>query len=206
MSEPATTLHTPGGRAAQRRRASERVLRGMRRLVDQLTPDEVEALASRIEEAARPLPAVGMDPFVDAVSNGQRPSEQERIALAVSSALKDFEFRRSLLADALTAPQVAALLGTSRQTPHDRARAGTLLAVRDGGVTRFPAWQFDASSPDGVIPGLPAVIRTLGETPPLSKVAWFVTPKTLLGRTPLEALKEGDLQEVLLAAQTFALS
>lgn len=206
MSEPATTMHVSGGRATQRRQAAERVLRGMRRLVDHLTPDEVEALATRIEDAVTPLPAPGTDPFVDAVTTGHVPSEQERIALAVASALKDFEFRRTLLADSLTAPQVAALLGTSRQTPHDRARAGTLLAARDGGIVRFPAWQFDAGSPDGVIPGLPAVIRALGTTPPLSKIAWFVTPKALLGRTPLDALKGGDLQEVLLAAQTFAVS
>ena len=35
-------------------------------------------------------------------------------------------------------------------------------------------------------------------------LAWFVTPKSLLGRTPLEALRAGDLHEVLLAAETVA--
>ena len=38
----------------------------------------------------------------------------------------------------------------------------------------------------------------------MTKIAWFVTPKSLLGRTPLEALRAGDLHEVLLAAETFA--
>ena len=203
MSHSGATIHSPAA-AKRRRDAATRVMRGMQRLMDCLTPDEVEALASRIEEALTPPPAPGTDPFVEAVSGGRMPSEPERLALAISSALKDFEFRRRLLAASLTAPQVAALLGTSRQTPHDRVRAGTLLAARDGGFLRFPAWQFDARSPDGVIPGLPTVIRALGALPPLTKIAWFVTPKSLLGRTPLEALRAGDLHEVLLAAETVA--
>ncbi len=211
MSEFVTTIPTPtptspGGRAVRRRDAAERVMRGMRRLVDRLTPAEVEALAGRIEEALTPPPAPEIDPFVAAVSGGRAPGERERVALAVSSALTDFAYRRDLLNNSLTAPQVAALLGTSRQTPHDRARAGALLAARDGGFLRFPAWQFDAAAPEGVVPGLPDVVRALGDTPPLDKIAWFVTPKALLGRTPLEALKAGDYGEVLLAARTFAAS
>jgi hypothetical protein len=75
----------------------------MQRLVGGLTPDEVEALAQRIEEALTLPPAPGTDPFVEAISDGRGPSEPERVALAVSSALKDFEFRRHLLADSLTA-------------------------------------------------------------------------------------------------------
>jgi len=211
MSEFVTTMPTPapavhGGRAVRRRDAADRVMRGMRRLVDRLTPAEVEALAGRIEEALTPPPPPGTDPFVDAVAGGRAPGERERVALVVSSALTDFAYRRDLLADSLTAPQVAALLSTSRQTPHDRARAGALLAARDGGFLRFPAWQFDAAAPEGVVSGLPDVVRALGDTPPLDKIAWFVTPKALLGRTPLEALKAGDRAEVLLAAHTFAAS
>lgn len=211
MSEFAATMTTStpavsGGRTVRRRDAAERVMRGMRRLVDRLTPEEVEALAGRIDEALTPPPAPGSDPFVDAVSGDHALGERERVALAVSSALKDFAYRRDLLAGSLTAPQVAALLGTSRQTPHDRVRVGALLAARDGGFLRFPAWQFDATAPAGVIPGLPDVVRALGDTPPLDKIAWFVTPKALLGHTPLQALQAGDLPEVLLGARTFVLS
>ncbi len=122
----------------------------------------------------------------------------------MTSALKDVAFRRALLADSLTAPQVARRLGTARQTPPHRARAGRLLAAREGGVLRFPAWQFDVQSPTGVIPGLPEVVHALGALPALVKIAWFVTPKALLGRTPLEALQAGERDEVLLAARTFA--
>ena len=203
---PAPTPAVPRGRMVRRRDAVERVIQGMRRLVDRLTPEEVEALAGRIEEALTSPPAQGTDSFVDAVSGGRALGERDRVALAVSSALTDFAYRRDLLADSLTAPQVAALLGTSRQTPHERARAGALLAARDGGFLRFPAWQFDAATPDGVVTGLPDVVRALDDTPPLDKIAWFVTPKALLGRTPLEALKAGDRAEVLLAAHTFARS
>ncbi len=58
----APTITTPapavsGGRTVRRRDAAERVMRGMRRLVDRLTPEEVEALAGRIDEALTPPPA-----------------------------------------------------------------------------------------------------------------------------------------------------
>src|SRR4051812_10526818 len=46
--------------------------------------------------------------------------------------------RRELLAGTKTASEVAALLGTSRQTPHDRLESGTLIAVYDRGAWRFP--------------------------------------------------------------------
>ena len=91
MSHSGATIHSPAT-AKRRRDAATRVMRGMQRLMDCLTPDEVEALASRIEEALTPPPAPGTDPFVEAVSGGRMPSEPERLVLAISSALKDFEF------------------------------------------------------------------------------------------------------------------
>ncbi|MGH3147230.1 MAG: hypothetical protein ACRDTR_15645, partial [Rubrobacter sp.] len=105
-----------------------------------------------------------------------------------------------------TAPQVANLLDTTRQTPHDRVRSGTLLAVFDRGVWRFPAWQFDPEGPDGVIEGLPDVLQALHASP-LAKASWLVRPNQYLeGRTPLETLKEGLKEPVKNAAETVGIS
>jgi hypothetical protein len=135
------------------------------------------------------------------LSGGRTYSPEERRALEIEAQLRAFRFRRELLADALTAPQVADLLGTTRQTPHDRARNGGLLAVLDRGQLRFPRWQFDPAGPDGVVPGLPELIRAL-DVSPLAKVSWLTRPNPYLeDRTPLEALKDGDRDRALDAAR-----
>jgi hypothetical protein len=92
------------------------------------------------------------------------------------------------------ADQVADLLQTrSRQTPHDRAKAGTLLAIRENGRLRFPLCQFDPEGPDGVVPGLAAVLTAL-DFSPLAKAAWLERPHPALdGQTPIERLRTGDL-------------
>jgi hypothetical protein len=174
---------------SRRRHTITRALRGLRLVLDHLPTDEVEDLATRIETLAEhdaDAPGSGVDQQID-------------------DTLRYFAFRQRLLVGSLTAVQVAQLLGVSRQTPHDRVRAGTLLAIQDRGVWRFPAWQFDASAPDGVLPGLSEVIKALDGMPALSKISWFVTPKALLPHPPLTMLRGGrpeDRQEVLLAAHS----
>lgn len=129
-------------------------------------------------------------------------TEAERM---VAPTVDEFRVRQRLLADSLTAPEVARLLGVTRQTPHDRAHAGRLLAVMDRGMLRFPAWQFDPAGSDGVLPDLPEVIRALGAMPPLSKIGWMTSPKTLLPDSPVEILRRGsprERREVVLAAET----
>ena len=92
---------------------------------------------------------------------------------------------------------MAGLLGTTRQTPHDRAGKGKLLAVMDQGRLRFPAWQFDPDGPDGVVAGLSDVLRAL-DASPLGKASWLTRPNPYLeGRPPLQALRDGDLARVL---------
>jgi hypothetical protein len=81
-----------------------------------------------------------------------------------------FETRRDLLIDALTAPQVAKLLGVSWQKPLNGVRDRTLLGVLDRGAYRFPVWQFDAQGEDGVLPGLPNVLDALEPQQPFAKL------------------------------------
>jgi hypothetical protein len=133
-------------------------------------------------------------------------SPEDQALLAFRSLLQLFEARRALLEeDTVTAPQVAELLGVSRQTPLNRVRENTLLAVLDRGAWRFPLWQFDANGPDGVISGLPKVLKALEPQPQFSKLAWLRRANpTLGGLEPVEALRKGDTEPVAAAARAAA--
>jgi excisionase family DNA binding protein len=132
-------------------------------------------------------------------------SASEQALLAFRSLLQFFEARRDLLDGALTAPQAAELLGVSRQTPLNRVRDNTLLAVLDRGAYRFPAWQFDPQGEDGVLPRLPDVLDALEPQQPFAKLVWMRRPNpTLAGREPLDLLREREAEPVLDAAHAAA--
>jgi hypothetical protein len=129
------------------------------------------------------------------------PSQTEQAQLGFRSLLQFFEARRQLLEDALTAPQAAELLGVSRQTPLNRAKDKTLLAILDRGAYRFPTWQFDPQGEDGVLPGLADVLGALEPQEPFAKLVWLRRPNpTLGGREPVELLRERKIDSVVDAA------
>lgn len=174
-------------------------LRRFKDRLNALQPDEVEAVFEAATRALSPIeePVPGI---IDALSGGRRLTAAERVEAEIDALMRSFARRRELLAGALTASQVAKLLGTSRQTPHDRLAAGTLLAVMDQGAWRFPAWQFDPEGDNGVVPGLPAVIRAL-RVSPIAKMSWLTRPNPMLdGETPLARLKAGQVEQVVALA------
>ena len=97
------------------------------------------------------------------------------------------------------------MLGVSRQAIHEREKKGRLLAVRENGRLRFPLWQFDAHGDDGVVPGLPLVLRALDEVAPmpaLAKMSWLQKSNSALGGvTPLQSLRAGQQNLVQSAAR-----
>jgi hypothetical protein len=193
-------------RAKYRPRDRPKIVAAARRLEAQLNAlmaDEQAELLSRISAALEET--VPMDEhaaLVDVLTGGQRYTTEERAALESAVLTRSFARRRELLAGAKTASEVAALLSTSRQTPHDRLESGTLIAVYDHGAWRFPVWQFDPDGPDGVIAGLPAVNRAL-HVSPMEKVSWLTRPSPYLdGATPLDVLKRGEVQRVVTLAQS----
>lgn len=128
-------------------------------------------------------------------------SKDEQASLEFASLVQMFAYRKRILQDSISASQVADMLGVSRQTPHDRVKAGLLLGVLDNNVMKFPAWQFDASGPNGVVQGLPEVLTALN-CGPLAKISWLASPNSILdGLKPIDALKKGLVAEVLHEAQ-----
>lgn len=165
-------------------------------LLKNLSPDEerlfLDALARHADHSAARTGDQSIDQLL-----ARHYSPGERTRLELESLAKAFTHRREILAGAVTASEVAALLGTSRQTPHDRVRARTLLAVMDNGALRFPLWQFDPQGSDGVLAGLTQVLKSL-QVSDFAKAAWFMRPNPLLdGLTPAEALRHGMLERVL---------
>lgn len=206
ISAPAPTTKGAAAKARQRK-AVTRTVEALQHLLEQSSPEDLEVVSSRIERALE-SPEVSEErrELVADLTGGREYGRQERSALEMAVLARSFKRRRELLGGSLSASQVADLLGTTRQTPHDRVKGGTLLAVLDRGAWRFPAWQFDPEGPDGVVEGLGEVLRALHASP-LAKASWFVHPNQYLeGRTPLEALKEGQVEAVRSAAEAVGTS
>jgi len=206
ISAPAPTAKGAAAKARQKK-AATRTVEALQHLLEQASPKDLEVVSSRIERALESPDVPGeRRELVADLTGGREYGRQERSALEMATLARSFRRRRELLEGSLTASQVADLFGTTRQTPHDRMKGGTLLAVRDRGVWRFPAWQFDPEGPDGVVEGLPEVLRALHASP-LAQASWFERPNQYLaGRTPLEALREGRLEAVIGAAETVGAS
>jgi len=131
---------------------------------------------------------------------GEPPEDPARLEFEALQAR--FASRRDLLQQCIGTNDVVLMLGLrNRQTPLDRLKARTLLAIREQGQWRFPLWQFDPDGPDGVIAGLPEVLAAL-PVADLSKARWLQRPQPLLdGQTPLQALRAGQLDRVLSEAR-----
>ncbi|MGH2363223.1 MAG: hypothetical protein ACRDHX_01055 [Chloroflexota bacterium] len=87
---------------------------------------------------------------------------------------------------------------TSRQAVDNRRKAGRLLAVEAGrrGFL-FPVWQFSAN--DGMLRGFEATLgelREAGLDPWMSLIFFLGALPGLGGRTPLQALRDGDTDRV----------
>jgi hypothetical protein len=121
--------------------------------------------------------------------------------LEFEALLRNFALRRQLLASTIGTAEVNELLAAgSRQTVHDRLRAGTLLGILDQGKWRFPLWQFDADGPNGVIDGLALVLPAL-QVSNLAKARWLQKPHPVFGgSTPVDLLRQGRIEEVLAEA------
>ena len=168
------------------------------RLVNEMTAEAESAAALSGPESVGTSPLTGET----------LPSADEMRATRIANLRRAFAARQGLLEDTLSVREVAGILGVGRQTPHDRQKAGTLLAAKDNGQWRFPAWQFDPDGPDGVLAGLPEANRSLrGPVSDIGRIRWFTTPKALLGgRTPLDALRGGAVDEVIAEAEALGAS
>lgn len=172
---------------------------------EEMTPQALDRLEKKLEQPASKLTKAD-EQFVARIARGKTYTAEERAVIEAAALVQSFQHRQELLRESLSVAQVAKVLGVSRQTPHDRVAAGTLLAVLDKGSLRFPSWQFDSNGPNGVLAGLPEVLRAL-DVSPLAKLAWLTTPNRAWDvKTPLQMLQEGELAAVLSEARAVGVS
>lgn len=150
----------------------------------------------------------GIEGLVTALASpGVFPMESEESGLLLRGIAAK---RRMLEAEGgtLAAEEVERLLGISRQQVNNRRRQGKLLAVEVGRRGfRYPAWQFDAQG--CALKGLALALGELAEADPWSRILFFLEANERLtetgsrARTPLEALREGRVEDVRRAARAW---
>jgi len=165
-----------------------------------LDPAAQDALLQALSSAAEPAQAARLneeEPLTDWL--GAPPANPAQ--LEFEALRRSFALRHQLLASTIGTAEVNELLAAgSRQTVHDRLKAGTLLGILDQGKWRFPLWQFDADGPNGVIDGLAQVLQALPVSN-LAKARWLQQPNPVFGgSTPLDLLRHGRLEDVLAEA------
>ena len=189
--------------------AEQSVRRTMRHLADvfeHLAREEVEEI---VESVANSVVRTDLSPTAMSqvarlgmqITGGSSVTKDEAARLEAQTQVRFAALRQARMADALSTKEVAALLGTSRQTPHDRRKARSLVGILDKGQWWFPRWQFNASGPNGVLAGLPTVAQAI-KGGDWERANWFVRPNVYLeNRTPVQALRDVDVERVLDAAR-----
>jgi len=99
-----------------------------------------------------------------------------------------------------TLEHVETLLGISRQAIDKKVQDDALLTIPGPhGRRRYPVVQF---TDDGTVPGLKDVLKSLPSTNGWFRLNFLVTPDAHLhGRRPVDVLKEGNIEPVVMAAK-----
>jgi len=181
----------------------ERVIAAIELLLNEMTIEDVEGLAENFEHVVSPpLRSLPRKNEAAALINATHFSKDDLFKLETEQLRLKFAKRRELLKGALSTAEVAELLQVSRQTPHDRVKSNSLLAIAEKGSLLFPKWQFDENGPNGVISGLGEVLEALAGLSPLEKISWFVKPNPYLKNlAPLAALKKNRVEKVVKLAR-----
>jgi hypothetical protein len=96
--------------------------------------------------------------------------------------------------------EVGKLLGITRQSVDKRRKAGTLLALEIGNRFVYPVWQIESNR---TLNHLEDTLAVLKDHDAWRKLSFFVHGNVRLGgRSPLQALRVGEYEDVLKAART----
>ena len=136
---------------------------------------------------------------------GDDYSEGNLALLELANLKRYYQRRRDLLANSITTPQVAELIGCQAVTTvHDRRKTSRLLGLKDNGVYKFPLWQFDPEGDDGVIDGLSYVLKAL-QISDFAKLNWFNLPlRSFANQTPIQVMKSsqaGNIEDLVIEAR-----
>lgn len=139
-------------------------------------------------------------PALDDLARGASTEAVELARTVLEQDLADRAWSEQL-GPALSQRDVARLLGRSEQAVSKDAR---LLRLRNrDGRPVYPVVQFRGR---GTLPGVAEVLRLLdGVVEPLTSASWLTAPNRALGGwRPVDALRDGRIDEVLAVAGRFA--
>ena len=162
-----------------------------------------EREATRILAEARDaaVPEARVMSWLRVEHRGVEPAETAETALDAAFRRGDAR-RAAILRDPamLTGEAAAARLGVSRETINKRSQQGRLLALEFAKRgKRYPEWQFEES-----VAGRPleSVLAAFGSRDAWEQYRFFTqTQPGLGGRTPVEALRRGEVAAVKSAAE-----
>lgn len=161
----------------------------------------VEATACDVERVLRVVDGT-RDDTLDPELWGTAPTGQDAATAVVANLRKQFDARRELEASSVSRTEAAEPLGASEQAVTDALIARRLLGFKRGRRWVIPAWQLDAESEKGMLPGLGELADSFpGGLVALS--AWATRPsQDLRGRQPCRALAHGEVDQVVQLSRT----
>lgn len=149
--------------------------------------NELEAPLSALQRARLPgLPDVSPDRLREAVARNE---------------VRVWDARQALYETGFTREQAAQRIGVKPNQITNLVRENKLLSFDGPDGLRLPAWQFDPEAKRGRLEGID---RVAGAFPGriLWLSSWMTTPNPALdGRTPREALLDGDVDLVVAVAE-----
>ena len=194
-------------------------LKTLTRLIDSLSRTEHPVFFSRafnaLSDIANELSSQSIEDLtasstdiellVNALSASPIAIDPEDADPLIRAKLRGIEHRKRILLQlggTLSAEGVAGLIGISRQAVDKRRSQNQLIGLIQGrrGYA-YPAFQFE----DGkTLAGLKEVLDALGDQDPWMQSIFFANRNDRLnGKTPIEALRQGDLESVLRAAESY---
>lgn len=154
-----------------------------------------DIVGQRVLEEARNRPPRPMS-TPESIAAGNAAMAEGRLKAAETLA------RRIENKELLTSAELQRALGMDQAELDYTVAANRLFSVEGpGGEPYYPAFYADA---DADRSALERVTQELRDVPAASKYHFFVSKRTSLGETPVEALRRGRLAEVLQTASGFA--
>jgi hypothetical protein len=186
-----------GVRSAVRQVFLDRVMNLFTDLADNAS-DSVIATALA-EPTALGTAALALAESVAAAQPLDEADRQIAAALAAGAQYKEELLTRA--GGAYSAEQLAQLLGISRQAVNEGRKTHLYFAVPSGQSYVYPKLQLTSRGP---LPGLRDFLDGFSLPDAWMKLSVLVEPSERLGgRSPLEALREGDVEAAVLVAATY---
>lgn len=171
--------------------------RALRAAVSSVVNDADAGKLERLRAAATAEPDDGLDEALW----GTAP-DSAALSHAVFAHLRDqFAQRRQLAERSISRGEAAELLGVAAQSITTRLAAGKLVGMKIGRQWRLPPWQFDPSSPAGVLPNLDELQEAFPGGP-VSLSRWMVHVEPEFGgRTPVQEMVARGSEPVIALAR-----